>query len=58
MKLFAAIPAETRRTWLSKDAIAGLTVWAVLIPEALAYTTIVWMPPLVDAAPESRATTS
>ncbi|HEY1569164.1 MAG TPA: SulP family inorganic anion transporter [Solirubrobacteraceae bacterium] len=29
-----------RRTWLRGDLIAGLTVWAVLVPEALAYATI------------------
>ena len=27
-----------RSTWLRRDLIAGLTVWAVLVPEALAYT--------------------
>jgi sulfate permease, SulP family len=25
-----------RRAWLSGDVVAGLTVWAVLVPEALA----------------------
>ena len=29
-----------RRTWLAGDVVAGLTVWAVLVPEALAYATI------------------
>jgi MFS superfamily sulfate permease-like transporter len=29
-----------QRTWLRGDLIAGPTVWAVLIPEALAYATI------------------
>lgn len=28
------------RSWLRGDVIAGLTVWAVLVPEALAYATI------------------
>ena len=28
------------RGWLRGDLIAGLTVWAVLVPEALAYATI------------------
>ena len=28
-----------RRAWLSRDLVAGLTVWAVLVPEALAYAT-------------------
>ncbi len=29
------------------DIIAGLTVWAVLVPEALAYATIAGVPPVV-----------
>ena len=39
--------------WFSGDAIAGLTVWAVLVPEALAYATIAGVPPVVGlyAAP-------
>jgi MFS superfamily sulfate permease-like transporter len=28
-----------RRAWLRGDVVAGLTVWAVLVPEALAYAT-------------------
>ena len=30
-----------RRAWLRGDLVAGLTVWAVLVPEALAYASIV-----------------
>jgi MFS superfamily sulfate permease-like transporter len=39
--------------WLRGDLIAGLTVWAVLVPEALAYTTIAGVSPVVGlyAAP-------
>ena len=33
--------------WLRGDAFAGLTVWAVLVPESLAYTTIAGVPPVV-----------
>jgi sulfate permease, SulP family len=53
MRLFTGIPAASRPTWLTKDLIAGLTVWAVLIPEALAYATIAGVPPVVGlyAAP-------
>jgi high affinity sulfate transporter 1 len=42
-----------RRGWLRSDLIAGLTVWAVLIPEALAYATIAGVSPVVGlyAAP-------
>ena len=29
-----------QRSWLRSDVIAGLTVWAVLVPESLAYATI------------------
>ena len=29
-----------RRVWVRADVVAGLTVWAVLVPEALAYATI------------------
>jgi SulP family sulfate permease len=42
-----------RRTWLGGDVVAGLTVWAVLVPEALAYATIAGVSPVVGlyAAP-------
>ncbi|WP_092804683.1 SulP family inorganic anion transporter [Rhodococcus globerulus] len=36
-----------QRAWLRPDIIAGLTVWAVLVPEALAYATIAGVPPVV-----------
>src|ERR1700759_1998764 len=41
------------RTWLRGDLIAGLTVWAVLVPGALAYATIAGVSPVVGlyAAP-------
>ena len=35
------------RTWLSNDLVAGLTVWAVLVPESLAYATIAGVSPVV-----------
>ena len=39
--------------WLRGDLIAGLTVWAVLVPEALAYATIAGVSPVIGlyAAP-------
>ena len=33
--------------WLRPDVIAGLTVWAVLVPESLAYASIAGVPPVV-----------
>jgi high affinity sulfate transporter 1 len=42
-----------RSGWLRGDLIAGLTVWAVLVPEALAYASIAGVSPVVGlyAAP-------
>jgi SulP family sulfate permease len=42
-----------QRSWLSGDLVAGLTVWAVLVPEALAYAGIAGVSPVVGlyAAP-------
>src|SRR5580698_2824479 len=51
-RLFASLrPYE--RSWVRGDLIAGLTVWAVLVPEALAYTSIAGVSPVVGlyAAP-------
>ncbi|MFD6893133.1 SulP family inorganic anion transporter [Rhodococcus sp. NPDC060086] len=36
-----------RRSWIRADVVAGLTVWAVLVPEALAYATIAGVPPVI-----------
>jgi high affinity sulfate transporter 1 len=36
-----------RRSGIRYDALAGLTVWAVLVPESLAYATIAGVPPVV-----------
>ena len=50
--LFASL-AGYRRESLHRDVIAGLTVWAVLVPEALAYASIAGVSPVVGlyAAP-------
>jgi sulfate permease, SulP family len=42
-----------RSEWLRGDLVAGLTVWAVLVPEALAYASIAGVSPVVGlyAAP-------
>jgi high affinity sulfate transporter 1 len=41
------------KQWLRPDLIAGLTVWAVLVPEALAYASIAGVSPVIGlyAAP-------
>ena len=36
-----------QRPWLARDLIAGLTVWAVLVPEALAYASIAGVSPVI-----------
>jgi SulP family sulfate permease len=49
---FAWLASYDRR-WLRGDVVAGLTVWAVLVPEALAYASIAGVSPVVGlyAAP-------
>ncbi|MGN2639543.1 SulP family inorganic anion transporter [Nocardia takedensis] len=44
--LFASLGGY-RRGWLRPDLLAGLTVWAVLVPESLAYAGIAGLPPVV-----------
>jgi len=50
--LFASLRSY-HRSWLRGDLLAGLTVWAVLVPEALAYASIAGVSPVVGlyAAP-------
>ena len=36
-----------RRNWLRRDLVAAATVWAVLVPESLAYAAIAGVPPVV-----------
>ena len=52
LPIFSWLPTYDRR-FLRGDVIAGLTVWAVLVPEALAYATIAGVSPVVGlyAAP-------
>ncbi|KES09140.1 sulfate transporter [Streptomyces toyocaensis] len=52
LRLFPSLRGY-RRQWLGRDALAGVTVWAVLVPEALAYATIAGVSPVVGlyAAP-------
>ena len=35
-----------RRHWLLPDVLAGLAVWAVMVPEGMAYAGIVGVPPI------------
>ena len=53
LPLFTSLTHGYQRRWLRGDVVAGLTVWAVLVPEALAYASIAGVSPVVGlyAAP-------
>jgi high affinity sulfate transporter 1 len=34
-----------RRAWLSRDVVAGIVVWSVVVPQAVAYAQIAGLPP-------------
>lgn len=36
-----------RRGWLLADVLAGLAIWAVMVPEGMAYASIVGVPPIM-----------
>jgi sulfate permease, SulP family len=36
-----------RRDWLAPDVLAGLALWAVMVPEGMAYSGIVGVPPIM-----------
>ena len=36
-----------RREWLLPDILAGVAVWAVMVPEGMAYAGIVGVPPIM-----------
>src|ERR1700756_491636 len=36
-----------RRAWLLPDLLAGLAVWAVMVPEGMAYAGILGVPPIM-----------
>jgi SulP family sulfate permease len=36
-----------RRAWLLRDVLAGLAVWAIMVPEGMAYAGIVGVPPIM-----------
>ena len=52
MRVFPSL-RNYQRDWARGDVVAGLTVWAVLVPSALAYATIAGVSPVVGlyAAP-------
>ncbi|MFL5881244.1 MAG: SulP family inorganic anion transporter, partial [Actinomycetota bacterium] len=52
LRLFPSL-AGYQRGWLRGDVVAGLTVWAMLVPQAMAYASIAGVSPVVGlyAAP-------
>jgi sulfate permease, SulP family len=34
-----------QRAWLTRDAIAGFTIWGLLVPEGIAYASLAGLPP-------------
>src|SRR5262245_26056494 len=42
--------ASYRRDWLLPDVLAGLALWAVMVPEAMAYAGIVGVPPIMGCS--------
>ena len=36
-----------QRDWLMPDVLAGLALWAVMVPEGMAYAGIVGVPPIM-----------
>jgi sulfate permease, SulP family len=44
--IFGWLPGY-RRDWLLADILAGLAVWAVMVPEGMAYAGIVGVPPIM-----------
>ncbi|MGB8022326.1 MAG: sulfate permease [Candidatus Nanopelagicales bacterium] len=44
MPIASWLPRYDRR-WLSKDAVAGLTLWGLLVPQGMAYAGIAGLPP-------------
>src|SRR3954471_22639512 len=36
-----------QRAWLVPDALAGIALWAVMVPESMAYAGIVGVPPIM-----------
>ena len=43
-----------QRTWLTRDAIAGATIWGLLIPEMIAYAGLAGLPPQAGSLHAAR----
>jgi MFS superfamily sulfate permease-like transporter len=54
--VFASLRGNQRSC--DSDVIAGLTVWAVLVPDSLAYATIAGVSPVVDCCNDAGASLS
>src|ERR1700758_1763183 len=46
LPIFGWLPTY-RRDWLLPDILAGLALWAVMVPEGMAYSGIVGVPPIM-----------
>jgi SulP family sulfate permease len=46
LPIFVWLPAY-QRTWLLPDLLGGLALWAVMVPEGMAYAGIVGVPPIM-----------
>ena len=46
--------AGYRRDWLVPDVLAGLALWAVMVPEGMAYAGIVGVPPIMGPRVQCR----
>jgi hypothetical protein len=46
LPILAWLPAY-RREWLLADVLAGVALWAVMVPEGMAYAGIIGVPPIM-----------
>jgi SulP family sulfate permease len=43
-KVISGWARHYRRAWLGRDAIAGIVIWSVVVPQAVAYPQIAKLP--------------